>query len=266
MKNSGERNVAIVIHGAFQSNKNVESAALVLGDLGVKKVHTPDLAGHGAERDIEISGKNLADRLAEELLSRREIKESLNGNRIDRVTLIGHSLGASVALSVAKQVIAQSESVNLILVEPILWLGKECDGQKSLRNNLEKYMPQTNTQIEITDYLRSLLKGDNSVSNEFGLLADLAKSNKTWITLIRGGRKTVQSKKRFEVETSEGVITINAKGDEIGSLVPNEYCSRELFDNQLTIKEAGHNPFLYTSFYKWLRLLLNQSESIDESY
>ncbi len=265
MREPGGKSVAIVIHGAFQSHENVGGAALVLKDLGVKEVHIPDLAGHGVEKDTEISGKNLIEGLAEDLLSRRKIKQSLNRERIERVTLIGHSLGASVALAVAKQLIVNAESVNLILVEPIFWLGKECGGQDDLLNNLETHIPQTKTQIEITNYLRALLKGDNHLSSDFSVLTNLANSNKAIVSLIRGGRSSVQSKEQFKIETSDGVITCSVIGQEIGSLVPDDYCNRDLFDNQLAIKQAGHNPFTHTSFYEWLRLLINQTESIDEA-
>ena len=266
MSNSNTRDIAIVIHGAFQSNKNVEGAALVLRDLGVKIVHTPDLAGHGAERDVEISGKHLTERLAENLLSRREIKHALDADTIGKVTLIGHSLGASVAIAAAKQLIIKAESLNLILVEPIFWLGKKCVGQDDLLKNLETHIPRGKTQVEITNYLRSLLTGETGHDCEISTLSNLATSDRCSISLVRGGRTTVRSKGGFKIDTSEGVIDVGHEGQEIGSLVPNDYCNRNLFDSQISIKEAGHNPFAHSSFYKWLRLLLNQDESLDEDH
>lgn len=257
MRDSEGRRIAIVIHGAFQSHGNIAGAALVLKDSGVKEVHMPDLAGHGAEKDIERSEQNLTERLAEELLSRREINQSLKGGIADSVTVIGHSLGASVALTVATQAMVHTKSLNLILVEPIFWLGSECEGQDHLSKNLDIHTPHNKTHIEITEYLRALLEGDKQQSNDFSLLTNLANLDKATITLIRGGVRTIQSKEEFKIETSEKVITYSVSGQEIGSLVPDNYCNRELFDNQLTIRDAGHNPFASSSFYRWLRLLIS---------
>ena len=258
MSNSTGKDIALVIHGAFQSHKNVAGAELLLRDLGFKEVHMPNLAGHGAENDIKTSEKSLTERLTEDLLSRQQIKQSLDVETIGRVILIGHSLGASVALAIAKQLAMKAKYLNLILVEPIFWLGKKCDGQDDLLNNLETHIPQNKTQIEITNYLKELLNGDHCASEEISTLAKLAKSSKVWITLIRGGRKSIQSKKEFKIELSDRVLPQSIRGQEIGSLVPDDYCDRELFDNQLVIKQAGHNPFIHTCFYRWLKLVACQ--------
>lgn len=263
MRTSEKISVAIIIHGAFQDSDNIGGASLVLKDLGAKEVHTPNLAGHGAENDIEASRKSLTERLAEDLLSRRKIKRLLDEESIGRVTLIGHSLGASVALAAAKQLIVKAESLNLVLVEPIFWLGRKCGGQDELLNNLENHIPRNKTQIEITKHLKALLNGDNFASEDISTLTNLANSSKVWTTLIRGGRKSIQSKTEFKIELSDRVLPQSVVGQEIGSLVPDDYCDRELFDNQLVIKQAGHNPFIHTCFYRWLRLLVNQTETLD---
>lgn len=104
---AGDGRVVVCLSGAFAGSWCFERLAPAFAASGIT-VHTPDLAGHGVQRDApgDLSGRGLADYRAELTAYLQALP--------DIPVLIGHSMGAVLAQQLAAQGLARA----LVLISP----------------------------------------------------------------------------------------------------------------------------------------------------
>ena len=261
MSESAGKDVAIVIHGAFQSHLNVLQLGTVIRRNGFSDILMPDLAGHGRESPLAKSSEYLPERLSRDIIRKTELIKSHSSQDGGVALLIGHSLGASVALQIAL-VLREFERVDLWLVEPVFWLGDYCEGQKQLEENLKKHSSSNSTQEEISIYLSERLGKRLSNKEEMNALQKLSALENMHTTLVRGGANQAQPGISTIATFEDGTkLSINVSGWDIGSVIPDTFSNERLFDNEIIIKNAGHNVFMYREFYEAMDANLSRFNS-----
>lgn len=197
--------LAIILHGAFQSKSNTTIVPLFLQKCGIEHVFAPNMAGHGDQECLAESNLDLINRLSEDVLGRISSEIPLDTTVFDHVIIVGCSLGSIVGTFIASSLASQSKKVDLIQIEPILWIDQTDSGMQDLTKQVQSVTPSNGTLLEVKKYLCDISLDESSLLRERKHLRLFSTLANTRITLIKGSASQPVNDDIGKIVMSNGV-------------------------------------------------------------
>jgi pimeloyl-ACP methyl ester carboxylesterase len=258
---------ALLIHGAFQDSSLLGGLPHVLRCNNICPLAI-DLPLHGNQKYAPINKIHITPQtLAQQIINRPELVDSLNQDNRNRLIIIGYSLGALVSIELASMLQKKNTKILLVAIEPILRLDGSCQGQKDFLRELDNMRTICDPiQMPIIQYFDHLHQQDNrsNLGQATKSINKLIKNENIQIYIIKGGRNFSESAdKKIELyENTPDALTVKCIGAELGTLIAKNHLEDVSGDIPIaTIKDAGHNPMLWPNFYNLAHQLIRSHES-----
>ena len=188
VKVSGEGPALILLHGLFGSLENLGGIARYLSKAF--KVYSLDLPNHGRSRHVDDA--SLASCV-------RQLKACLDELHLSNVFMLGHSLGAKVAMELALTFPEYVQKLVVIDIAPVKYSSRHdkiFEGLLSLnlkalasRSEADKHLQLYEPEIAVRSFLlKNLVKDDNG---HFFWRMNLPAIHKHYSNLIDGNTHTV---------------------------------------------------------------------------